>query len=676
MIKIMLGNLKHKTIGRHSSFMPINIAYIASYVLDNISGVEIRLYDDADKMLKDIANWSPDIIGLSNYCWNSELSSIVFKYGKKNNPKVLTISGGPEFPEIYKECEQYLLDKKEIDFYVYREGEIAFLNLVKNFSKEINIGKLKQKYLDGTMSIDTFNQKIIIGKEIPRLKNLDIIPSPYLNNLLDPWFDGTHAPSIETTRGCPFLCQYCHTGILCYNKIGEFSLDRIKKELDYISKKMVNYSNILLSICDTNFGIYKKDKELIKYIKKLQKKYNWPLEFDVTTGKTKYNKILNIIKELGGSMRFDCAIQSMNHLTLDIIKRNNLDLNEYEKLQKEAKENGIISVAEFIAPLPEETKETCLNGLKNIMNRGVDYIYLYTTMLLKGAGLSTKENREKYNMKTYFRVLPRMFGEYSGEKCFEIEEVCVSTNTMSFEDYVDCRGFILISSLLGSDQVDIIPWLLKELGISSFDFINFIWEFILKNKTKISEIYNKYLNETKNELWNSKKEIYDFFSKPENYDKLLKGELGDNLIRKYKTKILLENYKDILDLCYIAIENLANKNITNEIRNFLRDSKKWLFYVRRVDNLLKNDISNEVTEISLEYDINEWYKFKNKKKFLFFYKKHEKYKIFYRNIDQLIEKIDQRKKLFGDDNYYNIGKLMMDGEIKFLWRDCEKKYIQ
>ena len=34
-------------------------------------------------------------------------------------------------------------------------------------------------------------------------------------------------------------------------------------------------------------------------------------------------------------------------------------------------------------------------------------------------------------MKTKFRILPKQFGEYGGEKVFEIEKVCVGTNTMS-----------------------------------------------------------------------------------------------------------------------------------------------------------------------------------------------------------------------------------------------------
>ena len=670
-MKIALGNLRHKTAGAHSPFMPLNIAFIASYTLANIPDIDIRIYDDADKIVEDIDNWDPDILGLSNYCWNSELSSIVFKHAKKNNPNILTVAGGPNFPEYIEECEKYLLNKEEIDFYAYRDGEKAFCNLVKFFLNDSYIDKLKEKKMRGLMHIHPKSKKIVKGKETLCIKNLDIIPSPYLNHLLDPWFNGYYAPSIETTRGCPFSCQYCHTGNDCYNFVGKFSVDRTKKELTYIAEKMIDNPNIVLSICDTNFGIYKKDKEIINYICGLQKKYKWPINFDVTTGKGKYKEILQMIKQLGGTMRLDCAIQSMNPLTLEFIKRRNLPILEYEGIQKQAKKNNIVSVAELIMPLPYETEKTFLDGMKKIMNSGIEYIYPYTTMLLPGTPLSNNKNRKKYNMKSKFRLLPRMFGEYDRKKCFEVEEVCVSTNTFSFDEYIRCRGIILISYLLGSDQVDIISVFIKDLKISNFDFIYNVWLSIIKKNTKISKIYKEYIAEVKKELWDSKEEIYNYFSQQNNYDKLLKGEMGDNLVRKYKTKILLEQYEDVMSLFYSIIEDIGGNKITKEIRNFLRDSKKWVIKIREMRFLLKGEIENKIVKIDLSYDVNRWYKDKKTLSSLSLYKKKVKYLIHYKNIDELNKKVNQRKKLFGDDYFYSIGKIMMDGRINYFWRNCE-----
>jgi len=670
-VKIALGNLNHKTVGKHSAFIPLGIAYIASYILDNMEGIEVRLYDDIDKILKDIIDWSPDVIGLSNYCWNSNVSSLVFKYGKKNNPNVITVSGGPDFPEDKKGVEEYIRSRREIDFYVYREGEVPFLNILKDVLKGISLEDIKQKKISGVVNINSISGEVMIGEEVNRIDDLDVIPSPYLTHLLDSWLDGSYVPSIETTRGCPFSCLYCHTGNACYNKIGKFSVDRIKKEIDYISYKMRDHLNVPLSICDTNFGIYKKDESIIKHIQQVQLKHNWPVLFDVTTGKLKYEKILDMIKDLGGTMRFDCAVQSMNSLTLEIIKRKNPSIEDYYNLQKEAKTSNIVAVSEFIMPLPEETKTSFLKGIKDIMGCGIEYIFPYTTMLLKGTGLSSRINRKKYGMVNKFRILPKMFGEYNGDKCFEIEEVCVSTNTMSYDEYIECRGFVLVSYLLGSDQTDIIYRINKYLGISNFDFICNLWEEIKKNNGKISDIYYEYVEETKNELWDDPHDIYDFFFKKENYDKLLSGEIGDNLVRKYRTKIIIEHYSEIIDLFYSVIKDMISDEMMYKLDLFLNDSKLWCNEVRNVDKLLYGEVDTDVKEISLSYDINKWYCDNDINKSINDYKRLSTYHIYYNNIDKIKKVLSDRNKFLRGNYFYNIGKLLNDGKMSFLWRDCE-----
>ena len=114
-LKIALGDLRHKTAGRHSVFMPIGIGLIASYTLLQIGKekIEIKLYDDAEVLLGDIDQWQPDVIGLANYCWNAELSRLVLNYAKKTNSLTICILGGPDFPTDDLECEQYLIANKQ-----------------------------------------------------------------------------------------------------------------------------------------------------------------------------------------------------------------------------------------------------------------------------------------------------------------------------------------------------------------------------------------------------------------------------------------------------------------------------------------------------------------------------------------------------------------------------------
>ena len=73
----------------------------------------------------------------------------------------------------------------------------------------------------------------------------------------------------------------------------------------------------------------------------------------------------------------------------------------------------------------------------------------YTLMLICGTELGRDEAARINEMKAKYRILPKQFGEYAGEKVFEIEKVCVGTKTMNYQSYLNCRNYSFIVKLLG-----------------------------------------------------------------------------------------------------------------------------------------------------------------------------------------------------------------------------------
>ena len=55
---------------------------------------------------------------------------------------------------------------------------------------------------------------------------------------MDKFFDGKLSPMLETNRGCPFTCTYCHEGHSLITKVNYFSIERVFAELDYIASKI------------------------------------------------------------------------------------------------------------------------------------------------------------------------------------------------------------------------------------------------------------------------------------------------------------------------------------------------------------------------------------------------------------------------------------------------------
>ena len=228
-VKVLLGDLRHHTIGVHSVYVPVGIGYIATYLKKVIPSInfDIKIIVHPDEALELIDEWKPDVIGLSNYIWNSNLSYRVCEYSKEKNKNTLCILGGPEFPAgtgasfftkiIKNECFDYLKEKEYIDFYCYSDGETSFASVVKEYV-DLNFNTISLKERDiapkGAMCLSNNKKELLIGPPILRLglnnkvDGRDCIPSPYLTGLLDAYLNGKYIPSFETARGFPFFCTF------------------------------------------------------------------------------------------------------------------------------------------------------------------------------------------------------------------------------------------------------------------------------------------------------------------------------------------------------------------------------------------------------------------------------------------------------------------------------------
>ena len=208
---------------------------------------------------------------MSNYPWNFNLGLTFFNLIKKISPKTVTVMGGPNIPLNDEDRQRFILKNPLIDFYVYLEGEEAFSNLVERMlAFRGNLEKMKLNPIDGIVHrIDDKN--LVKGLWLKRRTNLDEIPSPYLGGFMDKFFDGKLSPMLETNRGCPFTCTYCHEGHSLITKVNYFSTERVFAELDYIGDRAPKSVSHLM-FCDPNFGMYERDLSICEHISKLQEK--------------------------------------------------------------------------------------------------------------------------------------------------------------------------------------------------------------------------------------------------------------------------------------------------------------------------------------------------------------------------------------------------------------------
>ena len=153
-LKIYLGDLTYDTVTVSTNSFPLNIGYIASYCIGLFkSKVEIKLFKYIKDLELAILTSPPDLLGLSNYCWNQNVSHEMFTLLHNKNPNALSVWGGPNIPGIKSHQEEWLKNFPEVDVYVPLEGEVGFSNVVENVLQEKTEEKLEKIYVKNLLML-------------------------------------------------------------------------------------------------------------------------------------------------------------------------------------------------------------------------------------------------------------------------------------------------------------------------------------------------------------------------------------------------------------------------------------------------------------------------------------------------------------------------------------------
>lgn len=622
-IPVLVGDITHdyKTIALNC--VPYPVASLVSYAKSQLSQkkeIDFKIYKYPKKIISAALTEEPAAVCFSNYMWNLDLSYGIAQRIKRKNPKTVIIFGGPNYPTDEKEQKRFLERFSAIDFYVYKEGEMAFAELMKVLLEcDMDISSVKEVKLTGTHFLR--KGEFFGGPPAERIQNLDLIPSPYLTGLMDEFLEPNLVPMIQNNRGCPFRCTFCVEGLDYYNKVNRRSESTIYKELQYIAEHKSPTIHDL-HIVDSNFGMYKEDEGIGDAIAAIQEKFGWPEYIHVATGKNQKERVLRVAKKVKGAMRLSGAVQSLDPKVLKNIKRDNIKEQEIMQLGQEARELQTNSYSEVIAVLPEDTKESHFETNRTLLNAGFQFIRNYPLMMLWGVEVSSAETRKNFEMKTGFRIMSQCFGAYlfgDEEPIYsaEIEEICTSTKDMSFEDYLECRAFNLAVEIFYNDSIllELIAFV-KPCGIKASDLIFAIFEKKNELPPKLKKIFDNFRQETTEELSENENELAVRAKTPEAINEYAKGKHGSNMIYRFKALAFMEAVDEIINFAFARALELLNGSVEN--LQYFEELKKYC--------LLKK---NRFLETDLEFEGDFHFDFSDTtscegKKFRFFHDEAQK----------------------------------------------------
>lgn len=459
MVKIGLVQINNSFSGQN--YLPYSVACLESYVRSRAP------WPDRYAFLLPIYRRMPirsivdhlaeaDVAGFSTYVWNAEISLEAARRLKARRPDILIVFGGPQVPD---QPEAFLRAHPFIDVVVHNEGEQTFLSLLEAFPGN------DWSALTGISHLDAAGN-LVRTPPTPRMRDLDDLPSPFLNGTLDRLMAAnpqeTWIGLWETNRGCPFQCTFCDWGSATAAKVTKFEMDRLRAEIDWFVDRRIGY----IFVCDANFGIQKRDVEIAEHVAAARRRTGFPQGFSVQNTKNATERAYltqKILGDAGLNKGVALSMQSLDPVTLKNIKRDNISLETYLELARRFTDDRVETYSDLILGLPGETYDSFCNGVNKLIEAGQhNRIQFNNLSILPNAEMGDPAYLATHGMVTVRSEIINIHGarEALDDDVAEYQELVVATASMPAADWRRTRAFAWMAAFLHFDKILQIPLVL------------------------------------------------------------------------------------------------------------------------------------------------------------------------------------------------------------------------
>jgi hypothetical protein len=163
------------------------------------------------------------------------------------------------------------------------------------------------------------------------------------------------------------------------------------------------------------------------------------------------------------------SLQSVDPMTLESIKRENISTESYQELQRRFTRDRVETYSDLILGLPGETYDSFANGVSKVMENGQhNRIQFNNLSILPNAEMGDPEYQKKYGMKIIESAIINIHGSLAEtkEEIVEMQQLVVGTTAMPDEDWVKTRTFCWMTAFLHFDKVLQIPLIIVRESCS------------------------------------------------------------------------------------------------------------------------------------------------------------------------------------------------------------------
>lgn len=441
-LKTVISSLNAKYI--HTN---LAIRFLKAYAAPEfeIELAEYTINDPEINIVTDLYNKKPDCIGFSCYIWNIEETIRIVRMLKKIDPNLFIVLGGPE---VSYDVPVWLDRLPEVNAIALGEGEETFKQLLTALTNNLplsTVSGIAYRDEEGNLKVN------------PQTNKLDLreLPSPFRFIEDIPHFS-KRVTYVETSRGCPFSCQFCLSSI----EVGVryFDREKVKDDIRYL---MDNGAKTIKFV-DRTFNISRSyAMEMFQFLID-EHRPGVVFQFEIT-GDIMRPEVIEFLNNEAppGLFRFEIGVQSTNDDTNQLVKRK----QNFEKLTrtvKMVKQGGKIDQhLDLIAGLPEENYHSFRNTFNDVFALRPEELQLGFLKLLRGTGL--RLDAEKYGYV------------YMDHAPYEM----LSNNVLTFDEIIKIKQVEdVLEKYWNAHRMDYtIEYMVSEVFETPFDFFQHFGSF-------------------------------------------------------------------------------------------------------------------------------------------------------------------------------------------------------
>jgi hypothetical protein len=345
--------------------------------------------------------------------------------------------------------------------------------------------------------------------------------------------------------------------------------------------------------------MYKWDEDVTRHIASIQSRTGWPTEIISSTGKSNLDRIIRITEILNHTMYISNSVQSMNAEVLKTIQRKNISATEMDKNREGLR--GLRQEPEIICPLPKETKDTFFNGINELLDSGSNQRFaVFQTLILSNTELAHASTIDEFNLSIRYKQHFNLIGRVNGSFVCETERVVESTESMTRDEYLDCRVYaMLIDAMVRFEPIREIFRYLDSHSVPYSRFLQGLYDSISHAPLAIQECVGDFKQNLLEEMHDSEGDVIAYMkANEEDYESGRKG--GGNM--KYSNMFWIDHIGITLEWIFDSLKGVSGQSIET-----IEETEALRVYLLSVysDRLQENELESEIFGC-FDFHVKHW----------------------------------------------------------------------